>query len=336
MQEDLGLKFLFNILAMSETKPSTWMSNILKNPKLKVSFIVLLLVIFCCFCCAITSIIGYFLPPTFELVSPSNITSESYEPNQTIAFDCTGIDKIKLNAVEVNREDQRAICSRNGYTVNLKDGENVFEFVGIGTNSSEVTIKLTITFDEGKYQQALIEEKELQEQRILLERQAEIDKHGADVYETKQQFQEKLNNGVFAVELLIGKNRDQVSYIVDDLLKPGNCLTSSWGNKDLRGNWRGMDTCIFFSSEDNLPFIFGFEKYTDYEGEFCADHFNAHKTDRELSLELTEVDPLDYCEPQGNYAEHNNCRGPIYRISINCYESDFNMTFSLVERSLMN
>lgn len=146
----------------------------------------------------------------------------------------------------------------------------------------------------------------------------------------KLQFEEGLQQGQFKVELLFDKKYEDVLYITDGLLKEGKCLMSSSGG-DLKGDWQNIEVCIMFSDEDGLPFIIGFEKYSSSNtDDFCEGPFSTYKTDDELLEELLDINPLDYCEPKGNYAEYYNCsQNPVSELRVNCYEEDFNMTVQL-------
>jgi hypothetical protein len=110
-----------------------------------------------CLCCFSILVLGYFLPPTIELVSDDN-GKTILEPSYKIIADCIGITQLKLNEKELSTEELDAICSETGYTVELTNGDNNFNLEGSGSRDKKVNLIFTVKFDEAKYIAKLTQE----------------------------------------------------------------------------------------------------------------------------------------------------------------------------------
>src|SRR5690606_37358231 len=91
------------------------------------------------------------LPPNLRLVAPDNTQWESQEPSALIKFSCTNIKRITLNSTQLTDQEVKDICGSTGYTVELKDGNNEFNFIGQNDKNEETGIQLTISFSQLAY-----------------------------------------------------------------------------------------------------------------------------------------------------------------------------------------
>lgn len=147
----------------------------------KILFAILLL-LSCCSCLMIMSVIGNNLPPEIRVSSSETNMNTSDRPTKNVKLSCVNAHNVTINEATLTNQQIVDLCGSKGYDVVLQDGNNQLLFVAGDGKGRESKLELNISFDLTAYNKRIADE-ELKRQQAKEEEdrlKAERDRQDAE------------------------------------------------------------------------------------------------------------------------------------------------------------